>query len=47
MNIFYFNDLGEYNEYNPSFYLDGEYAKDLIKYIAKNPYSFDDDNILY
>lgn len=23
MNIYYFNDLGDYDKYNPSYFLDG------------------------
>ena len=38
MNIFYFNDLDEYDEFNPSFFLDRKNASKLIYYIAKNTY---------
>ena len=38
IDIFYFNDLGEYDEYNPSFFLDRENASKLIYYIAMEPY---------
>lgn len=40
MDIFYFNELGEYDKYNPSFYLDRKNAKDIIKYIGRNPYQY-------
>lgn len=38
IDIFYFNDLGEYDEYNPSFFLDRDNASKLIYLIAKEPY---------
>ena len=38
IDIFYFNDLGDYDEYNPSFFLDRENASKLIYYIAKEPF---------
>lgn len=41
MNIFYFNDLGEYDEFNPSFFLDRNNAKEIIKYISKEPFIVD------
>ncbi len=40
MDIFYFNELGEYDKYNPSFYLDRKNAKDIMKYIGKSPYKY-------
>lgn len=39
IDIFYFNDLGEYDEYNPSFFLDRDNASKLIYYIAQSPYN--------
>lgn len=45
MNIFYFNDLGYYDEFNPSYYLDKEYSKDLIKYISKEPFKESRDSL--
>ena len=38
MNIYYFNDLGDYDVYNPAYFLDRSSAKKLIYLIAKNPY---------
>lgn len=38
MNIYYFNDLGDYDIYNPAYYFDRENAKELIFYIAQAPY---------
>lgn len=39
MNIYYFNDLGDYDVYNPAYFLDRSSAKKLIYLIAKNPYA--------
>ena len=38
MNIYYFNDLDDYDRYNPSYFLDRKNAKELIYFIAKSPY---------
>ena len=38
IDIFYFNDLGDYDEYNPAYYLDRDNASILIYYIAQSPY---------
>ena len=38
MNIYYFNDLGDYDKYNPSYFFDKKGAKEIIYLIAKNPY---------
>lgn len=45
MDIYYFNELGEYDKYNPSFYLDRKSAKDIIKYIGKSPYKYSIDDL--
>ena len=38
IDIFYFNELGEYDEFNPAFFLDRENASKLLYLIAKEPY---------
>lgn len=38
MNIYYFNDLGDYDIYNPSYFLDRKNVKKMIYFIAKEPY---------
>ena len=45
MNIYYFNDLDDYDRYNPSYFLDRENAKELIYFIAKSPYIENEESL--
>ena len=45
MNIYYFNDLDDYDIYNPSYYLDKKLANQLIFYLAFTPYSESKDSL--
>lgn len=45
MNIYYFNDLNDYDIYNPSYYLDKKLANQLIFYLAFTPYSESKDSL--
>lgn len=45
MNIYYFNDLDDYDRYNPSYFLDRKNAKELIYFIAKSPYIENEESL--